>query len=374
MRKATILLLVLLLAMLGGGAVLAQTDVDASEDVEATTAPAAFLTMNLRAGFPLDPFVVSLNGGGEIDASTLDPECVGFITEAPTFAVNWEGEAEFFDIFYYSDFDPTLVLQLPDGSYLCNDDASDNVLDPELTIESPAEGQYRLWVGSYDEGQIIPGFLVITANRSVSVNNFDPGALVRRAAIADDVRPANVIGAEAIQARLSAEEGSQSRTEATVAASRSAGSGVVPDVEITGGDTPITATLVADGDTPVFTILHEDDNGTLCGGLVSGAAPEFVFSYSGDTEDLRVFFEGSADSSLVIVGAEIVLCSDDSEQGENGNPVIDIYNPGGLYGVWIGRFDSTEPVTGTLTIIETTDVAPVRIAPMQPSAETTATP
>lgn len=369
MRKATILLLVLLLAMLGGSAVLAQTDVDASEDVEATTAPAAFLTMNLRAGFPLDPFVVSLNGGGEIDASTLDPECVGFITEAPTFAVNWEGEAEFFDIFYYSDFDPTLVLQLPDGSYLCNDDASDNVLDPELIIEAPAEGRYRLWVGSYDEGQIIPGFLVITANRSVNVNNFDPGALVKRGVIGGDVQPANVLGAEVVQAALSGETVAEGRDEAAIAASRTAGRNIVPDVEIAGGDTPITTTLVTDGETPVFTILPQDDNGVVCGGLVSGAAPEFVFSYSGDAEDLRIFFEGSADASLVVVGQEIVLCSDDSEGGENGNPVIDIYNPSGLYGVWIGRFDHTAPVTGTLTIVETTEVVPARIAPLQPSTD-----
>ena len=372
MRKATILLLALMLALLGGGAVLAQSDT-ASEDAEAA-APAAFLTMNLRAGFPLDPFVVSLNGGGEVDASTLDPACVGFVSEAPTFAVNWEGEAEFFDIFYYSDFDPTLVLQLPDGSYLCNDDASDNVLDPEVSVESPAEGAYNLWVGSYDAGQIIPGLLVITANRSVSVNDFDPSALVKRAAIADDIQPAQVVGADAVQAALSGEESGDSRDAAAVAASRTAGRDIVPDVEIAGGDTPITATLVASGETPVFTILNEDDNGTVCGGLVSGAAPEFVFRYDGDTEDLRIFFEGSADSSLVVVGEEVVLCSDDSEAGENGNPVIDLYNPSGLYGVWVGRFDHTEPVTGTLTIVETTDVAPVRIAPLEPSADATETP
>lgn len=374
MRKATILLLALFLALLGGGAVLAQSDTATSEDAAAESAPAAFLTMNLRAGFPLDPFIVSLNGGGEVDASTLDAECVGFISEAPTFAVNWEGTAEFFDIFYYSDFDPTLVLQLPDGSFLCNDDASDNILDPELIIESPAEGQYTLWVGSYDEGQIIPGLLVITANRSVSVNDFDPGALVKRTAIAEDIRPANVVGADAVQAALSGEENSEGRDAAAVAASRAAGQEIVPDVEIASGDTPITATLVAEGETPVFTILHEDDNGTVCGGLVSGAAAEFIFSYSGDTEDLRIFFEGSADSSLVVVGEEIVLCSDDSEDGENGNPVIDIYNPSGLYGVWVGRFDHTEPVTGTLTILETTDVAPVRITPLQPSTDDAETP
>lgn len=359
MRKATVLLLALLLAVLGGSAALAQTDAGDDE-----AAPAAFLTMNLKAGFPLDPFVVSLNGGGEVDASTLDAECAGFITEAPTFAVNWEGEVDAFDIFYHSDFDPTLVLQLPDGSYLCNDDASDNLLDPEILVESPEGGQYNLWVGSFDEGQIIPGLLVITANRTVSVNDFDPGMLVKRTTIVDDVQPANVVGAEAVQANLTG--GAAARTTRALE--------LVPDVEIVGGDTPITATLVAEGETPIFTILHQDDNGTVCGGLVSGAAPEFIFSYSGDTEDLRIFFEGSADASLVVVGQDIVLCSDDSEDGENGNPVIDVFNPSGLYGVWIGRFDHTEPITGTLTIVETTDVAPVRIMPLRPSADDAETP
>jgi serine protease Do len=369
MQKATVFLLVLLLAVLGGGAALAQTDAsDAASDSEGT--PAAFLTMSLQAGFPLDPFVVSLNGGGEVDATTLDPACVGFISEAPTFSVDWQGAVEFFDIFYYSDFDPTLVLQLPDGSYLCNDDAGDNLLDPELSIESPADGQYNLWVGSFDEGQIIPGFLVITANRSVSVNNFDPGALVQRTAIADDVQPANVVGADAVQATL----GGEADEVAAVAASRAAGQEIVPDVEIAGGDTPITTTVVAEGETPVFTILNEDDNGVACGGLVSGAAPEFVFNYSGDSADLRIFFEGSADSSLIVVGEEIVLCSDDSQAGENGNPLIDIVNPSGLYGVWVGRFDATEPVTGTLTVVEATDVAPALIMPMQLDAEATETP
>lgn len=365
MRTIIPLMLALLLALLGGSAALAQSD------AAADTAPAAFLTMNLKAGFPLDPFVASLNGGGEVDASTLDESCVGFITEAPSFTVNWEGAVEAFDIFYHSDFDPTLVLQLPDGSYLCNDDASDNLLDPELTVEAPAEGQYNLWVGSYDEGQLIPGLLVITANRTVSVNDFDPGALVKRSPIADEVQPAEEIGADAVQSTLTGEG-----TSDAVAAARTAGSEVVPDVELAGGETPITTTLVANGETPVFTILSEDDNGTVCSGLVSGAAPEFVFRYSGDSEDLRLFFEGSADASLIVVGEEVVRCSDDSAEGENANPVIDLPAPGGLYGVWVGRFDPTAPVTGTLTIVEETSVTPVQLEPMEtePAADGTTTP
>lgn len=366
MRTIILLMLAMLLTVIGGSTALAQTD--AGDDL----APSAFLTMNLKAGFPLDPFVVSLNGGGEVDAATLDATCVGFIAEAPSFTVNWEGEVEAIDIFYHSDFDPTLVLQLPDGSYLCNDDASDNLLDPELTVEAPAAGQYNLWVGSYDAGQVIPGLLVITANRTVSVNNFDPGALVKRDPIADEVQPADVIGADAVQAALTgaAEAGD------AVAASRAAGQAVVPNVELMGGDTPFTTTLVANGETPVFTVLHEDDDGTVCSGLVSGAKPEFIFRYSGDSDNLRIFFEGSADTSLIVVGEELVVCSDDSADGENGNPVVDVRNPSGLYGVWVGRFDYSEPVTGTLTIIEETNTAPVQLEPMEPepSAEATATP
>lgn len=364
MRTVILLMLAMLLSLPGGSAALAQTD--AGGDV----APAAFLTMNLKAGFPLDPFVVSLNGGGEVAASTRDETCVGFIAEAPNFTVNWEGKVEAFNIFYYSDFDPTLVVQLPDGSYLCNDDASDNLLDPEVTIEAPAEGQYNLWVGSYDKGQLIPGFLVITANRLVSVHDFTPGALVKRSPIANDVRPTGVIGADVVRSTLSGEATGSNG----VAASRIAGRIVTPDVEIAGGDTPVTTTLVATGETPVFTILDKDDNGTVCSGLVSGAAPEFIFRYSGDASALRVFFEGEADTSLIVVGEQVVLCSDDSAAGENANPVIDVPAPAGLYGVWVGRFDPTIPVTGTLTIVEETATAPVQLAPMAPSANATATP
>lgn len=364
MRTVILLMLAILLIVPGGSTALAQSDV--GNDV----APAAFLTMNLKAGFPLDPFVVSLNGGGKVAASLLDAACVGFIPAAPSFTVNWEGEVEAFDIFYYSDFDPTLVVQLPDGSYLCNDDASDNLLDPMLTIEAPAEGTYTLWVGSYDEGQLIPGLLVITANRTVSVNNFDPSALVKRGPITADVQPADIIGADSVQAALTGEPAGGD----AVAASRTAGRTITPDVEIAGGDTPITATLVVTGETPVFTILNEDDNGTVCSGLVSGAAPEFIFRYNGASDTLRVLFEGDADTSLVLVGEETVVCSDDSAQGTNGNPVIDIPNPSGLYGVWVGRFDPTTPVTGTLTIAEDTALSPVELTPMTPAADATATP
>ncbi len=186
MRKILILGVALLLVTLTAGTALAQSDAGDAANPE----PSAYITLDLQAGFVLDPFLVSVNGGGEVDASTLDENCVGFINDAPVMKANWEGEAEFIDIFFYSDTDPTLVVQLPDGSYVCADDANENLLDPELTIEKPADGEYKIWVGSFEEGQLLPGLLVITANRDFTLTNFDPSLLVRRGQLAqEDIQP-----------------------------------------------------------------------------------------------------------------------------------------------------------------------------------------
>jgi hypothetical protein len=43
----------------------------------------AFITINPEAGFPLDPFVISLQAGGPVDASTIAKECKGFVARNP---------------------------------------------------------------------------------------------------------------------------------------------------------------------------------------------------------------------------------------------------------------------------------------------------
>lgn len=60
----------------------------------------AFLTMNLQAGFPLDPFLVSVNGGGTVDAPTLSPDCVGYVNENPTLAAHYTGKAELLRVLF----------------------------------------------------------------------------------------------------------------------------------------------------------------------------------------------------------------------------------------------------------------------------------
>ena len=347
MNKMLAIGLAALLAVLLSGTALAQTDPAAATPAD-NPEPSAYLTLDMKAGFVLDPFLVSLNGGGEVDASTLDPACVGFINDKPVMIANWEGKADFLDIFFYSDTDPTLVIQLPDGSYACADDANDNLLDPELTLENPAAGQYKIWVGSYDANQLIPGLLVITANGDYSLSNFAPGKLIQRPAIPqEDVQP--VVAEEAIAA------------EATISTTAK----LAPNGTLSVESSPITATVTTTGTVPAFMLTDSD---TLCSGLVE-TFPDYILQVSGEIANLRVAFEGDSDATLVVIHKDGgPWCADDAEATVNANPLVDIATPAaGLYGIFVGRFDPETPLTGTLTISAGTDVEPALLKPVAPT-------
>ena len=143
----------------------------------------AMVTMDLAAGFPLDPTFVSLNGGGEVDARLLGKECAGYINRQPVAKVHWSGEADMVRAFFYSDGDPTLVILTPDGKLLCNDNANEQLLDPFVEITKPVAGEYRIWVGSAAKNQLIPGVLVLTTKPGVDLGTFELGKLIKRPSI-----------------------------------------------------------------------------------------------------------------------------------------------------------------------------------------------
>ena len=112
-----------------------------------------------------------------------------------------------------------------------------------------------------------------------------------------------------------------------------------------------------------------------CNGLVGGV-PDYVFRWSGDAEQLRIFFEGDANSTLLVVESaeKAIACADDVATG-NGNPLVTIDNPAeGLYGVWIGRLDPAKPVTGILTITTAADATPAVLEPAETPAAGAAVP
>lgn len=313
-------------------------------DVVSQVGP-SLVSIDLEAGFPLDPTFVSVQGGGEIDASLLSSECVGYVNRYPVVTLNWSGDAPFVEAFFVSDSDPTLAILTPDGQLLCNDDANEDLLDPVIEISEPVTGSYQIWVGSYAKGQLIPGVLVLTTDPEVNIGTFNLGALIRRPLV-PEVQAAPKLAATR-EAALTAIN--DLKTDAVTAA---------PDGQ------PVSVSLTLSGTIPLFEMGLPDP---VCNGLVSGM-PDFVFDWTGDGEPFTLFFEGDGDSTLLVLSGdgELLACGDDAEAGVNLNPQVTVSDAKpGLYGVWVGRLDPAKPVLGRLTVVAGADAAPAPLGPVQ---------
>lgn len=334
MKRVSALILLLSLGILSATVTFAQGGGQTIPPVEEP--PIAFITLNLEAGFPLDPMILSVNGGGDVDASTLDAGCVGYINEDPVVTLNWSGTAEFVEVFFYSDHDPTLVIQTPDGAYACNDDANDLLLDPSIQANNPPAGEYKIWVGSYAAEQLIPGFLVLTTKPEINIGTLDIGGLVQRELIAED-------------------ELEQHEANAAASPAQAMKLRVAPPAEIAEEES-ITESLSVSGTVPAFGISVP---GQLCNGFIHDE-PDYSFSWQSDADFLRIFFEGDDDATLFVEGPDgAIRCNDDFVAGENLNPVVDIEQPlAGQYFVFVGRLDLEAEVNGTLTVSQSANVQP----------------
>jgi hypothetical protein len=184
----------------------------------------------------------------------------------------------------------------------------------------------------------------LTTNPAVNIGTFDPGALVQREAVPETVVEPNDVRTKQLPA-------------APAAFSRVA----IPTLNAE--TLPFTSTQVATGSEPVFDLPTGD---AVCTGYIGDGAG-LSFTWEGETDNLRILFEGDDDASLMVVGPEQeVYCNDDLVAGENLNPVVDIPDPAaGLYVVSVGRFDMEREVTGELTITAGTSVTPTVLAPHQ---------
>jgi heat shock protein HslJ len=303
----------------------------------------ALMTLDLEAGFPLDPTFMSVNGGGEVDARLLSPDCTGYIHRNPVVTVNWTGTADLLRAFFYSDSDTTLVVLTPDGKLVCSDNANEQLLDPVLEVKNPVPGAYRIWVGSTASRQRVPGILVLTTKPEINLDTFELAKLVRRPTIPVTLaKPAPQVAAEAVKAEIAA---------------------ALKKAPVLKPGVPLTAQVTAEGDVPLFQFPLTK----TCGGLVS-AKPSFVFQVAGQPKQVNVFFEGDADATLLVVGngLKTVECNDDAETGANTNPHVTLTNlADGAYAVYVGRLDPSKPVQGKLTVTDTADAKPAMLAPVK---------
>lgn len=304
---------------------------------------AAMVTIDLEAGFPLDPTFVSVQAGGTVDASVLGKGCSGFINAQPVVTVKWTGQADRVKVFFYSDDDPTLVVLTPKGELVCSDNLNEQVLDPQVELKDPAPGTYRIFIGSAAKNQLIPGVLVLTTKSEVNVGSFQMSKLIKRPELPDVVvKPTPLVDAATVQ-------------DAITALTRTA-------TELKPG-VPTTAAVTAEGDVPLFQFPVTK----TCAGLVS-PKPSYVFKVTDQTKLLNVFFESDSDAALLVLGdgGKIVECSDDVQTGVNINPQVRLENPpAGAYAVFVGRLNPAQPVKGTLTITDSADAAPATLAPIK---------
>lgn len=342
--------------------------------------PSAYITLDLEAGFPLDPFIVSVNGGGPVEAASLAAGCPGYVAEQPVLTANWTGEAEFIEIFTYSDEDPTLLVQLPDGTFLCSDDATDTLLDTAVQIMTPAAGAYKVWVGAYEADQLLPLFLVLTTRDEVSLSTFDMGSLVERAPQSEQANSPLAESPEAqalLEVVTTAEEvtpalrATSTMTEAADAGEAAAEEGdieefpIVVDAMLDGASAVFTKSVTVSGELPAF--LLNDGERTHCAGIIE-EQPSAIFELTAAMPVLRIFAEATADSTLVIVNEHgDIFCADDAaiagEENLTAHPMIDITDaPAGFYALFVGRFGDEAPLDAVITLDPTAEALPALLA------------
>lgn len=108
-------------------------------------------TLDLAAGFQPDPQVRNIDAGGSDENPIDGAGCAGYLNaERPDLDVNYTPGSYPLFIYARSSSDTTLLVNLPDGSWVCSDDALGH--DPMIRLDAPMAGNYNVWVGTYSAG------------------------------------------------------------------------------------------------------------------------------------------------------------------------------------------------------------------------------
>lgn len=322
MRK--LMPLVLLALILPASAALAQS---AELDPDA---PPTFGSVTLSPDEALDPFVASMTISGSIavNEDNAGVGCTGYAASAPDFRFTWTGEASHLSLFFSSRGDTTLMIRQPDGSYVCDDDGGIG-LNGQIDITEPVEGDYTVWVGSFEAGDVISGYLMISRSA------LDPASIALAVAGGGlgDVADVSDLTFDAAALYGSAE----------------LTTGFMPD--------PQTVEIATGGDIDTFGM----GLGVGCIGSVT-AAPSYSLNWTGSSNNLRVFVVSDGDSTLIMRAPDgNFLCSDDFLAG-GLDPLIDIERPmRGEYDIWVGTYTGYADESATLYITELTTLDPTNM-------------
>ena len=118
----------------------------------------------LAPGFQPQPIATQGVAGGPVDASTMGPGCVGWVSPQPSHVLQLSASFQNLRILVNSQTDTVLVVRAPNGTVRCNDDYRVN--DPVGGFNPVVEGAFmpgphQVFVGSYQNaitGPYVIGF------------------------------------------------------------------------------------------------------------------------------------------------------------------------------------------------------------------------
>ena len=275
----------------------------------------------------MDPYLLPVIGKSEKAAADLQEGCNGYVSATPNVVVNWAGATDQLSFFIYGDADAALVIQGPDGSFLCNDDAGLNTTDPLVKIANPAPGSYKVFVGTAVKDVPALGFLAITQAEmdDVWLAELDLTSIMRRRE-----RP-----------RLQALP--QLDPQALLTGRRP----IFGSAELQAGFKPVQVFVAGCGDIVVFRM---EDKKLACAGFIS-AVPSYSFTWTGKPQALRLFFEAQGDSVLAVVTPDGQVICGMNAAPDNLNPVVDVAAlAAGEYKVYVASMTPNTVAPGRLTI------------------------
>ncbi|GGD51384.1 peptidase [Aurantiacibacter arachoides] len=268
-------------------------------------------TVRLNPGFSNDPYIVNVNSGGTIEATGISGDCRGYISNAPDVRLNYGSGSGTLPLIIgaQSDYDTTLVINAPDGSWYCDDDRGAGV-DPLIRFHQPMAGQYAIWVGTYGGSDNYEASLVITE---------------RESSLPDD---------EAVDT-----SGPQPMPNP--------GGGTYGSVSLSGGFSPdpYMVRVQSGGDYAASNFSSD------CTGYIA-SNPDFQLNYRASSFPLYISADAMADTTLVVRAPNgRYYCDDDS--GEGNNPRVWMETPmSGQYDIWVGTYGNSEMHAAELNISE----------------------
>ena len=276
-------------------------------------------SLMVRPGFTPDPRTATGEAGGPIDASTRNQACRGWIGAVSDHTLHVTSPFNYLRVVASSPQDTTLVIQLSNGTYMCNDDSEG--FNPIVEGAFPA-GIHRIYVGTYAQNATANYTLAVSELRSTTAASIGGGAAAAPSPTPTPTPTPPTGGTSLVQLRP----------------------GFVPD--------PHTATGTAGGPMQAATLTS---NGQGCRGNLP-TTPQHTLMTQGNFNNLRVMVNSTVDTTLVIRAPDGTWrCNDD---GEGLNPLVTGPFPQGTYQIWVGTWGGTATGPYTIGFSELSSVTP----------------